>query len=102
MQYILQKTITFYQIILSPLLPCACRFHPSCSEYSKEAIKAHGCCKGLLLTAYRLARCNPLFKSGLDPVPQKFSLGIFKSDSSCAGQSAARHTAKPRIRSLNR
>ncbi|MFP4084320.1 MAG: membrane protein insertion efficiency factor YidD [Desulfonatronovibrio sp.] len=74
MRYILQKIITFYQLVLSPLTPCVCRFHPTCSEYSREAIQTYGVFKGLLLTIMRIARCNPFFRSGADPVPRDFSL----------------------------
>ncbi|WP_084301545.1 membrane protein insertion efficiency factor YidD [Desulfonatronovibrio hydrogenovorans] len=88
MRYIFIKLITLYQTALSPLFPCVCRFQPTCSEYSREAIQAHGAIKGLALTIFRLARCNPLFKAGLDPVPEKFSFrALFKAlpnpDSSC-------------------
>ena len=48
-----------------------CRFSPSCSQYGIEAIRTHGCVKGLLLTAWRIARCNPLGRWGYDPVPEK-------------------------------
>jgi len=60
-----------YQIAISPLLPPACRFYPSCSEYGLEAVKTHGAIKGGALTVWRLLRCQPLAKSGYDPVPLK-------------------------------
>ena len=60
-----------YQVGISPLKPPTCRLVPTCSEYSCEALATHGVCKGLLLTAWRLLRCNPLFKGGFDPVPPK-------------------------------
>ena len=47
------------------------RFTPTCSQYGIEAIQTHGCIKGLLLTAWRIARCNPLGRWGFDPVPPK-------------------------------
>jgi putative membrane protein insertion efficiency factor len=61
-----------YKKIISPLLPPACRFYPTCSEYMADAITGHGVIKGLWLGAYRLLRCNPLCKGGYDPVPEKF------------------------------
>ena len=74
MRYILIKLIRGYQRVLSPLLPPACRFVPSCSEYARESIIMHGPGKGTVLTFFRLLRCNPFFAAGLDPVPEKFSL----------------------------
>jgi putative membrane protein insertion efficiency factor len=61
--------IRFYQIFLSPLFPSACRFQPTCSVYTYEAIEKHGIVKGSWLGAKRLARCGPWTKGGYDPVP---------------------------------
>ena len=61
--------IRFYQIFLSPLFPSACRFQPTCSVYTYEAIEKHGAIKGAWLGAKRLARCGPWTKGGYDPVP---------------------------------
>jgi len=58
-----------YQLLLSPLLPRACRFHPSCSEYALEAIERHGAWRGAWLAARRLVRCGPWHPGGCDPVP---------------------------------
>jgi hypothetical protein len=58
-----------YQRVLSPLLPAACRFHPTCSDYARQAIERHGVWRGAGLTIWRLARCQPLGRGGLDPVP---------------------------------
>ncbi len=57
-----------YQKFVSPFLPHSCRFYPSCSEYTKEAIIKKGLLKGIVLGIYRILRCNPLNKGGYDPV----------------------------------
>ena len=61
--------ITLYQYVLSPLIPISCRFEPTCSNYSKEAILKHGIMKGIALTIKRILRCHPWGGSGQDPVP---------------------------------
>ena len=63
--------IRLYQRFISPGLGRNCRFTPSCSQYTLEAIQTHGCCKGLLLGAWRIARGNQLGRWGYDPVPPK-------------------------------
>jgi hypothetical protein len=63
--------INLYQKFLSPIIGNCCRFYPSCSQYTKEAIITHGFFKGCVLGAYRILRCNPLCKGGYDPVPPK-------------------------------
>lgn len=67
---LLQAPIRLYRRILSPLLPRACRFHPSCSVYALEALELHGPVRGLGLAAWRLCRCQPFSRGGLDPVPE--------------------------------
>jgi putative membrane protein insertion efficiency factor len=58
-----------YQYLLSPLLGSSCRYHPTCSSYTIEAIKLHGAGKGFLMGAWRIVRCNPFSKGGYEPVP---------------------------------
>lgn len=58
-----------YHRALSPLLPPACRFEPSCSEYARRALLCHGLGRGLGLALKRLARCHPLHPGGYDPPP---------------------------------
>ena len=70
---LLSAPIRAYRVALSPLMPAACRFTPSCSAYALEALSLHGPVKGLGLTAKRLCRCHPITwlggSSGFDPVP---------------------------------
>ena len=63
--------IRFYQSCISPMLPPACRFTPTCSQYAVEAITVHGPFRGLWLALRRIARCHPWGGSGYDPVPPK-------------------------------
>lgn len=58
-----------YQRWVSPLLPARCRFHPTCSTYAVQALRTHGALVGLLLTGWRLLRCQPFHPGGYDPVP---------------------------------
>ena len=58
-----------YRALLSPLLGGHCRFWPSCSVYAEEAIRKHGALRGARLALFRLARCQPFSKGGIDPVP---------------------------------
>jgi putative membrane protein insertion efficiency factor len=63
--------IRAYQYCISPILPPACRFYPTCSVYATEAILSHGVLRGGLLALRRLIRCHPLGGHGYDPVPEK-------------------------------
>jgi len=58
-----------YKILISPILGNHCRFYPSCSTYTYEAIKKHGLFKGVYLGGKRLLRCHPYHSGGIDPVP---------------------------------
>lgn len=61
--------IRFYQGAISPFLPAACRYTPTCSHYAAEALQKHGLFKGGWLAAKRIASCNPWGGKGYDPVP---------------------------------
>ncbi|MFP3120385.1 membrane protein insertion efficiency factor YidD [Rickettsia sp. R2] len=69
MTRILLLLLRFYQYFISPLLGNNCRFHPTCSEYAKEAISMHGSIKGLWLTFKRIIKCQPFCDGGYDTVP---------------------------------
>lgn len=58
-----------YQLAISPMLGNRCRFYPSCSEYSMEALRRHGFFRGLWLAVRRLGHCHPWHPGGFDPVP---------------------------------
>ena len=61
--------IRAYKYVVSPLLPCACRYVPTCSEYAMEAIDRHGMVVGTMMAGWRLLRCHPWARGGFDPVP---------------------------------
>lgn len=69
MKYLVIGLIQLYQRALSPFLPPACRFVPTCSQYSLEAITHFGILKGGWLAIRRVLRCHPLNPGGYDPVP---------------------------------
>ncbi|MEQ8908198.1 MAG: membrane protein insertion efficiency factor YidD [Vicingaceae bacterium] len=75
MSTLLSKILVFfvrvYQVTISPLLGANCRYMPSCSEYSVEALKVHGPVKGLWLAIKRISSCHPWGGHGYDPVPKK-------------------------------
>ncbi|MDD9889156.1 MAG: membrane protein insertion efficiency factor YidD [Gammaproteobacteria bacterium] len=66
---LLIRLITFYQLTLSFLIGTQCRFHPTCSQYTKEAIEKHGSIKGSWLGIRRICSCHPWHEGGHDPVP---------------------------------
>lgn len=71
--WVLLLPIRAYRKVLSPFLPPACRFFPSCSAYAVDALTKHGAARGSYLAVRRLLRCGPWTPAGRDPVPDRFS-----------------------------
>jgi len=71
MKYVFIFLIRIYQKVISPLFPGSCRYTPTCSHYSIEAIKKFGVIKGIYLSSKRIIKCNPWGGYGYDPVPEK-------------------------------
>ncbi|NVO21897.1 membrane protein insertion efficiency factor YidD [Donghicola mangrovi] len=67
--HIVALPVRAYRLVLSPWIGTSCRFQPTCSAYSLEALEKHGAIKGTYLTIHRIIRCNPWGGSGYDPVP---------------------------------
>jgi uncharacterized protein len=68
MKYFLVDILKIYKSFLSPFLPMACRFTPTCSEYMMDAIAKYGALKGTFMGTKRILRCQPFCKGGFDPV----------------------------------
>ncbi len=68
MQELVIGLLRIYKHWISPMLPSACRFHPTCSEYMMEAVSKHGTLRGVWLGLQRLAKCHPFHQGGVDPV----------------------------------
>jgi putative membrane protein insertion efficiency factor len=67
------KLVRGYQLLISPVLGPRCRFHPTCSDYSREALERFGLLRGSWLSARRIVRCQPFCDGGFDPVPERFT-----------------------------
>lgn len=74
MKQLLIKLVHFYQKGISPFFPPSCRYYPSCSNYTVQAIEKHGAFKGTLMGVARILRCHPFAKGGRDEVPDHFTL----------------------------
>lgn len=68
MKYMVLDLLAVYKALVSPFLPPACRFEPTCSEYAKQAVEKYGAVKGTWLGVKRILRCQPFCKGGHDPV----------------------------------
>ena len=69
--YILIKFITIYKYLISPMIGPSCRFLPTCSEYSIEALRTYGFFKGIVLSLKRIMSCHPWGNGGFDPVKKE-------------------------------
>lgn len=74
MKYIFLGLIKFYRKCISPLFPPCCKYYPTCSTYALTAFQKHGFFKGLILSVWRVLRCNPWSLGGVDYVPEEFHL----------------------------
>lgn len=68
MQTIVIGLLKGYKLFVSPWLPSACRYHPTCSEYMLDAVRRHGTLRGVWMGVLRLGRCHPFHEGGYDPV----------------------------------
>lgn len=68
MRELVTAALRFYKRWISPMLPSACRFHPTCSEYMREAVERYGVVRGVGMGLRRLLRCHPFHEGGFDPV----------------------------------
>ena len=75
MKRILLSLLRFYKAQVSPILPPACRYTPTCSEYAIEAVERYGPGRGSVMAIRRVLACNPFARGGYDPVPQKSAAG---------------------------
>ena len=66
--------IRAYSRFISPLLGANCRYHPTCSSYTRQAIELHGAAKGLWMGVRRIGRCHPMHPGGYDPVPTRMEM----------------------------
>lgn len=90
MKTLLLALLRAYQYLLSPWIGGSCRYWPTCSEYSREAIETHGAARGTYMTVARLARCHPYGAGGVDPVPANFRWRCW-----CAEPDASAGTSDP-------
>ncbi|MBC8132467.1 MAG: membrane protein insertion efficiency factor YidD [Deltaproteobacteria bacterium] len=80
--------IKAYRAALVPFFGPSCRFEPSCSRYAEEAIEVHGVLRGVALAAWRICRCHPFSRAGLDPVPASSLSAAGEGEVGCRYRSA--------------
>jgi hypothetical protein len=68
MKYLVIDLLYLYKVMVSPFLPPACRFEPTCSEYARQAVDRYGAYRGTIMAIKRILRCHPFCKGGYDPV----------------------------------
>jgi hypothetical protein len=68
MRKLIVAILRLYKLALSPMLPSACRYYPSCSDYMRQAVEKYGPARGIWMGIKRIARCHPFHQGGLDPV----------------------------------
>lgn len=73
MKMLILALIRIYQKCISPVFPRCCRYYPSCSCYAYTAVSRFGVCRGMILAVFRLMRCHPWARGGIDDVPDSFS-----------------------------
>lgn len=68
MKFLVLDILSFYKVAVSPFLPPACRFEPTCSDYTRQAVEKYGAMRGTWMGVKRILRCQPFCKGGHDPV----------------------------------
>ncbi|MEP7214482.1 MAG: membrane protein insertion efficiency factor YidD [Acidobacteriota bacterium] len=68
MKFLIVDLLGVYKVLVSPFLPPACRFEPTCSEYAKQAVEKYGAARGTWMAIKRILRCQPFCEGGHDPV----------------------------------
>ena len=69
MRKLIVAILRLYKLVVSPVLPSACRYYPSCSDYMRQAVEKYGPVRGVWMGIKRIARCHPFARGGYDPVP---------------------------------
>lgn len=85
MKYLFMALVRLYRRFISPLKSARCKYYPTCSRYALDALDKFGAIGGSALAVWRILRCNPWSKGGIDPVPEKFTFKVKKFDYSVLG-----------------
>jgi uncharacterized protein len=97
MKYLAMAAVRLYQVLLSPLFANSCKYHPSCSQYALDALRQYGLLRGSVLTVWRLLRCNPWSRGGVDYAKDQRLFRDGRTQGSLV--SPLRHAvARPRLR----